>query len=103
MHQYLSQRHQLNQFKKVYPAFKQPNYPLEINPNPLHLKFQKYFSLFYFIRASSIAFFKPVMNTNCQFCLWIDKEFVNEQSFYSETTFVFLVQHILPVSAMLIN
>ncbi len=86
---YLNKKYYLEQYKKLNPTIKQPNFPLKINSKPLHLKLQKYFSLFYLIRASSIAFIKPVMNSSRQIRVWIGEEFVNGESFYFETTFVF--------------
>ena len=85
--QYLAEGFHLFQFQALYPSTAPPRYPLTISKNPVHLMFQRYFSLFYLIRACSIAFIPAAMNTSRRLRIAIGEEFVYGESFHFETTF----------------
>lgn len=86
------QRYSLYEYRELYP-YKQHskrylNYPLYINSRPLHLLFQKKFFLFYAIRCFAVAFIKWTTDSE-QKRIRIGTEFLQKESFFVETTFLF--------------
>src|SRR5699024_2816236 len=82
----------LTQYRQLYPddysVLRKADFPLQLNPNPKHLRYMKYYLLVYLIRCLAICFVKPAANTR-QKRILLGTEMFKGDSFYLEMSFLF--------------
>ncbi len=91
LYQYVGQ-YLLLEYRKVagpeYALRRPADYPTRINSQPSHLRFIRLLFLFYVLRCFSIAFIRPVANTE-QKRILLGTELFKADYFYMEVTFLF--------------